>query len=393
LALAGIVLFAFSLRSAVASLSPVVDHISADFALPAAVVGLIGTIPPLCYAGFGIVTPLLERRFGLEALAAAAMVVAAIGLGARGRVSDGVGLLVTTALTFAAVGVGNVLLPPLVKRHFPDRIGLMTAVYTATMAASTFLPPLVAVPVADAVGWRVSLSSWAGFALVAAVPWFVLVMRERPVPTDVERVEPRALRRMPGLPMTWALTAGFVVSSTFAYTTFAWLPAILVDVAGVLPATAGGLLSLSAMVGLPSALLVPLLVVRWHAVRAVFVVSIAAGLVGVGGLLVAPAFAPWLWAAGLGLTCAIFPLTLVLVSVRSRTPEGAVALSGFVQSVGYGITAAFPLGIGLLHDATGSWTGPLLVLAVVVLAAVPALFVASRPHTVEDEWERRHGAW
>ena len=95
----------------------------------------------------------------------------------------------------------------------------------------------------------------------------------------------------------------------------------------------------------------------------------------------------------IGLAPLLFPLVLVLLGLRSRTHEGSVALSGFVQSGGYAIVALFPVGIGLLHDATGSWTGPLIVLACVVAAAIPAAVVAARPHTVEDEWERRHGAW
>ncbi|HKP06987.1 MAG TPA: MFS transporter, partial [Microbacterium sp.] len=70
-----------------------------------------------------------------------------------------------------------------------------------------------------------------------------------------------------------------------------------------------------------------------------------------------------------------------------------VALSGFAQSGGYAIAALFPFGIGLLHEATDSWTGPLIVLAIVIAAAIPAGVVAARPHTVEDDWERRHGAW
>ena len=70
----------------------------------------------------------------------------------------------------------------------------------------------------------------------------------------------------------------------------------------------------------------------------------------------------------------------------------AVSLSAFVQSIGYGIAALFPLGFGLLHDATGSWTVPLLVLAVVIVCAVPAGVIAARPGTVEDEWERRRRA-
>lgn len=405
LAVAGIVLFAFSLRTAVASLSPVLGQISAEFEVSAVVIGLIGTTPPVCYALFGILTPGLERRFGLERIAVAAMLVAGLGLVLRALAGDAVSLLLSTAAIFAAVGVGNVLLPPLVKRHFPDRIGLVTTVYSAAMAVATFTPPLVAVPLADASSWRVSLGLWSVFAVAGMIPWIAMLVRDRAdamrvrggggdAPDDgIEAASPRVFGRLWRLPLTWALTVGFMVSGVFAYTAFAWLPRILVDIGGVTPAAAGALLSLFAAVGLPASLLVPALVVRLRATGVLFGVAVVSGLAGLAGLLFAPQVAPWLWVVLVGIAPLLFPMTLVLLGLRSRTHEGAVALSAFVQSVGYAIVAVFPLGIGLLHDATGSWTGPLIVLAVVVACAAPAGIVAARPHTIEDEWERRHGAW
>ncbi|WP_349425841.1 MFS transporter [Microbacterium sp. LWS13-1.2] len=402
LALVGIVLFAFSLRSAVASLSPLYDHIAVDFDVPASVIGLIGTAPPVCYAVFGLLTPALERRFGLERLAVVAMVVVGLGLIVR-SLAPGAGLLLTgTALIFAAVGVGNILLPPLVKRYFPDRVGLMTTVYSTTMALATFLPPLVAVPVADASDWHVSLGLWAVFALVATVPWVGLAVRHAAAEKsraaaasddDIEQPSPRAFGRMWRLPIAWALLVGFAVASTLAYTAFAWLPTMLVDIAGVTPAVAGVLLALFGFMGLPASLAVPLLVTRAGATRALVSVAVGTGLAGIAGLLFAPTAAPWLWVALFGLAPLLFPMILVLLGLRTRTHEGAVALSGFVQSGGYAIAALFPVGIGLLHDATDSWTAPLIVLAAVVAAAIPAGVVAAQPHNVEDDWERRHGAW
>lgn len=395
LALVGIVLFAFSLRSAVASLSPLFDHISADFALPAAVIGLIGTAPPVCFAVFGLLTPALERRFGLERLAVVAMAVVAVGLVARSLAPSSGLLLAGTAFVFAAVGTGNILLPPLVKRYFPDRIGLMTTVFSTTMAVSTFLPALVAVPVADATDWHVSLGLWAVFALIATIPWIALALRRHAdgADDDIEQASPRVFGRMWRIPLAWALLVAFAVSSTIAYTSFAWMPKMLVEIAGVTPATAGALLSLFGFMGLPASLVVPLLVTRLNATRALFGVAVATGFAGIAGLLFAPAAAPWLWVVLIGLAPLLFPVVLVLVGLRTRTHEGAVALSGFVQSGGYAIAALFPVGIGLLHDATGSWTGPLIVLACVVAAAIPAGAVAARRHTVEDDWSRRHGAW
>ncbi len=152
LALVGVVLVAFSLRSAVAALSPIISEVQADFAVPTWVVGLIGTAPPVCFAIFGIVTPMLERRFGLERLAAASMLIVTAALLARALATDAATLLLATTVLFAAVGVGNVVLPPLIKTYFPDRVGTMTALYSALLAMAAFVPPLVAVPVADAAG-------------------------------------------------------------------------------------------------------------------------------------------------------------------------------------------------------------------------------------------------
>ncbi|HWV49714.1 MAG TPA: MFS transporter, partial [Microbacterium sp.] len=184
LAVLGIVLCAFSLRSAVASLSPLIDHIAADFALSSTVVGLIGTAPPVCFAIFGLATPSLERRLGLERVMILALTAITAGLVLRALSVDAATLMLTTALIFAGVGMGNILLPPLVKKYFPDRLGLMMTLYTTVMSVSTFVPPLVAVPVADAADWRVSLGLWSVFALAGLIPWIAMFVRTRTQATD-----------------------------------------------------------------------------------------------------------------------------------------------------------------------------------------------------------------
>lgn len=396
LALVGIVLLAFSLRSAVASLSPLFDAIGEDFVLPAAVLGLIGTVPPLCFAVFGLLASGFERRFGLERTTLVALGAVALGLVARAAAIDAYGLLLGSALVFAGVGVGNVLLPALVKKYFPDRIGLMTTVYSTMMAISTFVPPLVAVPVADAAGWRTSLGLWAVFALAGLAPWIVLALRARRAAlaeVDLEPVSTRVFGRMWRLPTAWALAVTFFVSSAVAYTSFAWLPKILVDTAGVTPQVAGTLLSLFALIGLPASLVVPVLVARRGVVLPLFIVASASGVLGAGGLLVAPASAPWLWVALLGILPLLFPLVLTSVGLRTRTHDATVALSSFAQSLGYGVTMLMPIGVGLIHDAMGSWTVPLFMLLAISLLAVPAGVVIARRKTVEQEWEQRHGSW
>ena len=401
LAFTGIVLVAFSLRSAVAALSPILAEVNADLHVPTWVVGLIGAAPPICFAVFGIVTPTLERRFGLERLAAASMLVAAAAMIVRALAGDGAVLLIGTVVLFAAVGVGNVVLPPLIKAYFPDRTGMMTALYSSLLAIAAFVPPLVAVPVADAAGWRVSLGLWAAFAVAAIVPWVTMLVRGRrssPLPTTgaidiVEEPAPRVLSRLPRIPLAWALALTFGISSASVYACFAWLPVVLVDMTGLDHAAAGALLSLFGAMGLPWSILVPIAVTRWNRVGVVYGVALVAGVAGVLGMVLAPTAATVLWVILLGTPQGLFPAVLVMIQRRSRTHEGAVALSSFSQSVGYAVAALFPLGFAVLHEATGDWRGALVSLGILFLFTIPAGIIVTRTRTIEDEWERRHGAW
>ncbi|MFG6280820.1 MFS transporter [Microbacterium sp. 5K110] len=395
LAAAAIVLLALTLRIAVASLSPLLTVIARDFPLPAAVVGLIGMAPPVAFALSAVVTPAIERRLGLERLVLISAVAAAVALGVRALAVDAWTLLAATAGVFAAVGVANVLVPAVVKKYFPERVGLMTTVYTTTMAVATFTPPLVAVPLADAVGWRGSFAVWAVVAVAAVVPWIAMSVRARAGRDDVLE-EPRAsvLSRVMRVPQAWALVTTFAVNSSVAYGMFAWLPTILIDTAGVDAATAGGLLALFSFMGLPVSLVIPLLIARWRRTGPFYVFAVAGGLAGIAGLLIAPGAATVLWVVLIGLPPLMFPMVLVLFGLRTRSHETAVAVSGFVQSVGYALAALVPLAIGVTHELTGGWAAGLLVLAGVIAFVVPAGVVVARSETIEEAWERRHGrAW
>lgn len=387
-----VVLLALTLRIAVASLSPLLTRIGEEFSLPAAVVGLIGMAPPVAFALAGMVTPAIERRLGLERSVLIAAVTAAAMLALRAAAVDAWSLLGATAGVFAAVGVANVLIPTVVKKYFPERIGLMTTVYSTAMAVATFTPPLVAVPLADAVGWRGSFVTWAVVALAAVAPWIALSLRARASRRDALD-EPRAavLSRIVRVPQTWALVITFGVNSSVAYAMFAWMPPLLIDVAGVDAAEAGGLLALFSFMGLPVSLLVPLLVARLGRTTPFYVVAVAGGLAGVIGLLVAPAAATVLWVVLIGIPPLMFPLALVLFGLRTRSHETTVALSGFVQSVGYGFAALMPLAIGVTHEFTGGWTAGLALIGVALLLVVPAAIIMVRRESIEEAWERRTG--
>lgn len=392
LAVIGILLVAANLRTAVASLSPIVAQISADIPLSPLLIGLIGTAPPVCFAVFALAAPQLARRFGLERLLVIALAALALGLLARGLAPNFAVLFGATVVAFAGIGTGNVLLPPLVKKYFPDRVGLMTTSYVTVMTFSTFLPPLIAVPVANAAGWRLSLGVWSALAAVAAMPWIALLLHPRSDARGarLESPDPAVVGRLWRSRLAWSLAVVFAVSSITAYTMFAWMPTILVDIAGVRPHDAGTLVAVFVVVSLPWAIAVPLVAGRAGIIGWLIGFGIVATVCGYAGLLLAPTAAPFLWVGLVGMVQLQFPLALVLINLRTRAHETSVALSGFVQSVGYAIAAFAPVGVSLLFQSTGSWTVPLVLLALVAIAGIPAGIIVARPGTIEDEAAARH---
>lgn len=396
LALVGIVLVAANLRTAVTSLSPIFAEIDGDIGVGSVGLGLLGMLPPLCFALFGVFTPRLVRRLHLEPVLLIALGSIVAGHLMRSLAPDFAVLAIGSALCFAGIGIGNVVLPPLVKKYFPDRVGLVTSLYATVLSVSTFIPPLIAVPVADAAGWQVSLGVWSIVAMLAVLPWIALIVRERrdaraAAATDPEIEEvPRTGRVLVHRsPIAWAIAAVFATSSLNAYAMFTWLPTIVGDVAGVTPAQGGLLLSLFSAMGVPASLIVPMLVARLRNVAALVYVASACFVLGYLGLLLWPATLTWLWVLLAGLGPLLFPLALVLINLRTATHEGAVALSGFVQSVGYTLGALGPLVVSLLHAVTGSWTVPLLLLLATGALCAIAGRITGRPTTIEADLAAR----
>jgi len=175
LALTGIILLALGIRTGVAAISPLAPAMDLDVAMEGLPLGIIGTIPPIAYALSAWFSPWLAKKVGLETAAIAVGVLGALAHVWRGVSPTFLSLFVATAVLMIAAGVGNVILPGLVKLYAPRAIGRVTAAYGTAMAISSSAPSFFGVWMADLAGWRVSLGAWALISIVGAIPWLLVL--------------------------------------------------------------------------------------------------------------------------------------------------------------------------------------------------------------------------
>ncbi|MFI8405072.1 CynX/NimT family MFS transporter [Streptomyces sp. NPDC085463] len=414
----GLVLAALNLRPAITSLGALLEEVSEGLHMSGSVAGVLTSVPPLCFAVFGITAPRLARRFGPAAVVCAGMAAIFTGLLLRPLAGGTAGFLAASALALMGIAVSNVLMPVIVKRYFPDRVGTMTGLYSMALALGTSVAAAATVPLTGALGgnWRLGLGVWAVLAALAVLPWLPLLRdrdRDRvsrtgtgPSRTETDRPSraetgpsrtgapvsrteakapaPEAAPRVTRSRTAWALGAFFGLQATGAYITMGWMPQIFRD-AGVPASTAGVLLAVTMVMGVPLAFVIPRLATRMKTQGPIVVALALCGLGGYTGLLLAPAAGAWVWAVLLGVSNCAFPLALTMIGMRSRTGAGVVRLSAFAQSVGYLISIPGPLLVGVLYQHSGGWGLPIALMGGLMVPQMIVGILAGRDRTVEDE--------
>lgn len=383
LVLTGILLLSLNLRPAAVSVGPVLDEVRASLDMGGAEAGLLTSLPVLAFAVFGALAPAAARRVGPHRVTLVALLGVAAGLAGRALVHDDLAFLALSLVAVAGMAMANVLIPSLVRLHFPDRVGLMTAAYSTALAIGLTSAFLLTVPVADALGgWRWGLGLWAVLAVLSSIPWFALGVHD--VSAPAERSRDVTFRHIARTRLGWAMALFFGIQSLHAYAVFGWFATLWRD-AGFGAATASALVGVVAAVSIPLSLWAPQAIARPGDQRWVVMVIIACYPVAYTGLLIAPHSLALLWALVLGTALSTFPVILALIGLRSRTAGATAALSGFTQSLGYLLAAVGPFGVGTLHEATDGWTVPLVVL---LALSVPMVFLGlyvGRPTTIEDQ--------
>jgi CP family cyanate transporter-like MFS transporter len=360
LLLAAIALLAFQLRSPLVALAPVAGAAQAGWDVSPAGFGLLTTIPLLCFGLSTPLAPLLARRVGLEG--AILVCIGGIVVATVLRSIDGFAVaVVAVALLGIAITIGNVLVPTVIRRDVPPRgRGAATALYSVAINGGTMITSLVTVPLAALFGWRVAVAAWSVAGVVTLVVWLVVLQRARHA--ALPELQPASLDRAPFRPDRLAilLAAAFAAQSSSYYGVTTWLPTLLADERGYSATVAGTASSVFQLAGIAGAIVVPLLRLRfrprtvigligvlWVSLPVVLLVAPEHFLVGsiTGGI-----------AQGGGFT-AIFTIIAEVGGDARRT----TALSAFVQSCGYLVAAVAPPVVGAVHQASGNWIAPMLV--------------------------------
>jgi cyanate permease len=372
---ATVFLVALCLRPPLTAVGPLLPQIGIDEGLGEGALGVLGALPLIA---FGLASPLVHRvsgRLGMERAVFVSLLVLAVGSVVRSYTGHP-GLWIGTIVIGAAIAVGNVLVPVLIKRDYARHVSRATGVYTAFITGGAAIASALAVPIATGSDWRLALAVWGGLALIVAVIRLPAHSGSTPVASvpDDHRDPPVSVWRQP---MAWLVTAYMGLQSTSFYVLVTWLPTI--EIAnGVSEQAAGIHLFLFQGFGLVGGLTIPRLM--RHPTRQIagtVVASVPIVIAMLGLLLVPDLVVVWAVIAGLGQGAALVA-ALSLISIRGRTHHETTQLSGMAQSVGYLLAATGPAIAGYLTEHTGNWTAALAVFTALAAAQVAVGIAAGR---------------
>lgn len=374
------VLVCLNLRIVFGGVGPLLPYMSLD----PLTAGALTAFPPLCMGLFAPLGAMAGRRLGEARALFAAMAILTAGILIR---SCGItGLLAGTVVASLGVAALNVLTPVFVRRNFGGpRIGVMMGVYAMMMGGGGGIMAALTVPIYHAAGdsWPVALVSAAVPAVMALAALVPLLGAPRP-PAGSGGAARRAhwlLRH----PTAWSLVCFFGIQCLVFYVILAWLPAIYVD-KGAAPATAGLYLALCILAVAGGGFLGPMLAARRPDHRRHIVACIVLCIIGLAGILLAPADMGAVWSVVLGVGMGAGQgIPGVLYARRTADQIGMMQLSGMVQSFGYLMAATGPVIAAALHDWRGGWDWPIgFLLALLVFNGFAGLR-GGRDHVIGAE--------
>ncbi|PWL19059.1 cyanate transporter [Falsochrobactrum shanghaiense] len=361
-----LVLIAANLRPVFSSVSVLLPEIIEGTGMSSMAAGVLTTLPVLCMGLFAPFAPRLAQRFGAERVLL--FVVAVLTLGMLVRGFDHVAwLFIGAGLAGAAIAMGNVLLPGVVKRDFPKQAAIMTGLYTMALCAGAASAAGFTIPIKDMLGgsWRLALAFWAIPSALVLALWLPQALRAK-------HNTAHSGFRVIGLwkdRLAWQVTLFMGLQSSLAYIVFGWLAPILRE-RGLSAVAAGGLVSFTIMVQVITCLAIPSIAVRQKNQSWVNVILCACATLALIGFLYLPYWTFWPLAIvqGIGQGGLIAAAMMVIV-LRAPDSHTAAHLSGMAQCVGYVLAAVGPLLVGMIHSVTDNFAASGILFAALGLFA------------------------
>ncbi|UOB20856.1 CynX/NimT family MFS transporter [Macrococcus armenti] len=373
LLLLAVVIVAATLRAPLTVIGPIISEIGDALSLNNTMLGGLTTIPLIM---FGIVSPFVAKvsgKIGMSMTLFTGMLLLFAGLLIR-IMPDITWLITGTVLVGAGIAIGNVILPSFVKWRFPAHIGLMTGVFAATMNLTAGIGGGLSVPLArfHDYGYQFALGFWIILSVAGILVWLPQ-LKYNP---KLEVAHSGRKIYQSRLAIAIALMMGF--QSMNFYSTVTWFPEILMHY-GVSQETSGYMLMLNQFAQLPMTFLMPVIAMKMNNQRPLIITFTLLFLSGFTALQFNNIV---LISIGMILTGlaggAAFSLCMLFFSLRARTNEDAIKLSGFSQSVGYFVAAIGPVLMGYLNDITGTYTTSFMMFYIIAICMFIFGMIASK---------------
>ncbi len=385
LVLLSMILLATNMRSPIVALGSIAPIVQEALNISETQIGWLGAVPMLTFAIGALIAPSIGKRFGLENTLIVMIALLTFGMVLRTVIPTWLGFLSGTLLLTLAIGFANTLAAPVIKQRTPKHIPLITGLFSLTMTASAGIVAGVVLPLSESIGWQWSLGGWSFLGLFAVAIWVFLRLRlgSSNHLTAIAPLAGVSNVSMWRTPFAWQVAVFMGLQSLLYYTVASFLPSIWIG-KGLSAVTAGQMGSVFQFMAPLSILSLTWLINRGRPIQALAIFAAVLNVIGVLGVSYLSVDLAWLWSALMGIGCsAIFTLSMMLFSLRTYTTNQASELSGMAQFVGYLLAFFGPLGTGWLHEVTGTWDLPLLIILILMVINVGIAWLVSRPVMVD----------
>lgn len=383
--LVGIVLSTLNLRAAITSLSGIFFLVEKH--IEGFNISIIGMLPLLSFAIFGLITPKIAKKIGYEITLLISMICVGTGLIARIFMPNFIGFCISSVVSLSGMAFGNVLIPTMIKKYFDNHTGVITSLYSVLLAISAGIPSIISSNTVYHYGWRFSLGIWAIIGFLAAIPWFFQAMylkhKQNILLQNKGQQTSKSISSI-NSGITWAVALLFGVGGMLPmYTVINWLPSYLKSV-GFTTTAIGTILFLYNILGIFHSFLVPLFLEKMKHPYLLVILAVSLQIGTFLGFWFLP-YMSLLWAILAAPSLLTVPAAFQLFNLHSRTPAGTASISSMSQFIGYLLAALGPLIFGWLKIISGTYSYSFLFLIILSILTLFFGYKAMKPGFIEDQ--------